>query len=177
MVEKNSIRVAISSCLLGQKVRYDGDHKYDTIICEELGKVFELIPVCPEVAIGLGIPRPPIQLVDINNTVHALRIDDPSFDVSEPLSAYGKQIAAELDDISGYIFKARSPSCGINSTPIYVEGALSRTGAGLFAEQIIKIHPELPVAEETALHTRAQRNVFQQKIIHYHQLKLARLGI
>ena len=101
----------------------------------------------------MGIPRPPIQLVETDNGIEALQIDYPNKNYTEPLQAYGKQMANELEDISGYIFKARSPSCGVNSTPVLKNGMEHRKNTGIFAKQITSILPGLPVIEETGLDT------------------------
>ena len=147
------IKIAISSCLLGEKVRYDGTDKRQSILRGIPKSIIQFVPVCPEVAIGMGIPRPPIQLVETDNGIEALQIDYPNKNYTEPLQAYGKQMANELEDISGYIFKARSPSCGVNSTPVLKNGIEHRKNTGIFAKQITSILPGLPVIEETGLDT------------------------
>jgi uncharacterized protein YbbK (DUF523 family) len=106
------IRIGVSGCLVGERVRYDGEDKRDAFIADTLGAAFELVPVCPEVAIGMGVPRPPIRLVGDPLHPRALGVDDPALDVTAPLTAYGRRMAVELDDIGAYIFKSRSPSCG-----------------------------------------------------------------
>ena len=107
------IRLGISGCLLGQKVRYDGNHQRDSYITLTLRKYFEFVPVCPEVAIGLGVPRPPIRLVGNPAAPRAVGVADPTLDVTRKLTVYGQRMARTLDDISGYILKSRSPSCGM----------------------------------------------------------------
>ena len=153
MSNKPFIKVAISSCLLGEKVRYDGTDKRQAILRGIPKSIIQFVPVCPEVAIGMGIPRPPIQLVEINNGIEAVQIDDLNKNYTEPLQTYGKQMANELENISGYIFKARSPSCGVNSTPVLKNDMEYRKDTGIFAKQITSILPDLPVIEETGLDT------------------------
>ena len=153
MSNKPFIKVAISSCLLGEKVRYDGTDKRQAILRGIPKSIIQFVPVCPEVAIGMGIPRPPIQLMETDNGIEAVQIDNPSKNYTEPLQAYGKQMANELEDVSGYIFKARSPSCGVNSTPVLKNGMEHRKNTGIFAKQITSILPGLPVIEETGLDT------------------------
>src|SRR3569623_2058500 len=100
----DKVRVGISACLLGERVRYDGNHKHDAYITGTLAKVFEFVAVCPEVAIGMGVPRPPIRLVGEAAQPRAIGVGDPAQDVSAAFTAYGRRRAVELDDSSGYIF-------------------------------------------------------------------------
>ena len=107
----HKIPVGISSCLLGQTVRYDGGHKYDVYINRRLADFFDFRPFCPEVAIGLGTPRPPIRLVTTSDGLRVRGVKDPSRDVTEQLCDYGNRVAAKQAELCGYIFKSRSPSC------------------------------------------------------------------
>ena len=117
--------LAVSSCLLGMNVRYDGNNKHHLFISSLHNKHFDLFPVCPEVAIGMGVPRPPIQLRIINNETHAISVDDHEVDVTTSLQAYGKQQASHVRAFCGYIFKSMSPSCGISDTEIFSDHAIS----------------------------------------------------
>ena len=132
----NRIRLAISSCLLGQEVRYDGGHKRDAYLVGTLGRYFEFVPVCPEVAIGLGVPRAPIRLVGRPGTARAVGRQDPSLDVTAKLAAYGRKMGRALDDVSGYVLKSRSPSCGIERVPVY-DGDKARPGRGIYADAFL----------------------------------------
>ncbi len=145
------IRLGISSCLLGQKVRYDGTDRRDRFITGTLGKYFEFVPVCPEVAIGLGVPRPPIRLVGHPNAPHAVGVENPALDVTNKLAAYGRRQARALHDISGYILKSRSPSCGVESTKVFSKGGRVRRGRGVYAAAFMAARPLLPVEEESRL--------------------------
>lgn len=170
-----TIRIGISGCLLGQNVRYDGTHKLNAAIVECLGPRVEFVAICPEVAIGLGIPRPPIQLVDVSGEVRALGVQDSSLDPTQRLREYGQLIAGQvvagqLTDISGFIFKARSPSCGVSSVKIFRdEEIVSETGTGLFAAEILKAHPTLPIAQETDLEDAARCEEFFRRILRYRE--------
>ena len=165
------INIAISSCLLGEHVRYDGTDKKHSVLSQIPKELIQFIPICPEVAIGMGIPRPPIQLVDTKEGIQALQIDNPNNNFTEALQTYGKTMSNELDNIFGYIFKARSPSCGINSTPVFINGAEHRKDTGLFAAQIIQTLPDLPVTEEATLTTLVQYQSFFNKVFEYSQQK------
>lgn len=166
-----SVKVAISSCLLGEKVRYDGTDKKHGILGQIPEELIQFIPICPEVAIGMGIPRPPIQLVETKEGIRALQIDNPNNNFTEPLQTYGSKMAKELEDICGYIFKARSPSCGVHSTPVFINGVEHHKDTGLFAAQIIQTHPDLPVTEEATLTTLAQYQHFFNEVFEYSQQK------
>jgi len=142
--------VGVSQCLLGDAVRYDGKSKANTIVLEKLNDLFELIPVCPEVEAGLSIPRPPVQLTGNIESPRLTGRDDPSIDVTEIMQRYCSTKPAELDRLSGFIFKSRSPSCGLNSTPVFIDKVcVTETGRGVFASALCKRYPKLPVIEES----------------------------
>ncbi len=147
------IRLGVSSCLLGERVRWDGGHKRDALLTATLSRTFEFVPVCPEVAIGLGVPRMPIRLVGGADGVRAVGVEDPALDVTDRLAAYGRQMAGRLDQISGYILKSDSPSCGMGRVKVYrmSGGAPSRNGIGAYARALLEARPELPVEEEGRL--------------------------
>ena len=105
-------KIAISACLMGAEVRYNGGHKESRLCSRTLTDYFDFIPVCPEVAIGLGIPREPIRLVGDPQHPEAIGTVNPTLNVTRPLAEYGQKMAAELGDISGYIFMQKSPSWG-----------------------------------------------------------------
>lgn len=142
-------RVAVSACLIGQMVRYDGEHKHDRFISGELGAWFELHPLCPEVGIGLPVPRPPIQVVDVEGDLRVQGVDNPDTDVTEPL----RRFALDMDGaIDGLILKARSPSCGVGSTPIIRNGEASgEVTDGAFAAAARERFPAIARRDEEAL--------------------------
>ena len=113
------IPVAISACLLGEPVRYDGKDKFCPQLVARLRQHFILVAICPEVAIGMSVPRAPIQLVQDGAGVRARGVQDPSKDVTELLADYGHNVADTQTEFFGYVFKARSPSCGLGSTPLF----------------------------------------------------------
>jgi uncharacterized protein YbgA (DUF1722 family)/uncharacterized protein YbbK (DUF523 family) len=162
------IRIGISSCLLGEPVRYDGGHKREPYVARTLARHFELIPVCPEVAIGMGVPRAPIQLVGCAGAVRAVGREDPTLDVTAALGAYGRRMAGALDDVSGYLFKSRSPSCGVAGVPVH-GGARIGAGRGIYADAFLAAHPHLPVAEESSLGDAAARDNFLERVFAYHR--------
>jgi len=166
---QEKIPIAISSCLLGQEVRYDGGHKYNGYITETLGKYFEYTAFCPEVAIGLGIPRPAIQLVQVGDAIRVRGNKDPLLDVTQQLQDYARQVVPQLDGYCGYIFKRASPSCGMERVKVYRDGNLIGTDRGIFAASIMLALPELPVEEEGRLMDPVLRENFIERVFVYHR--------
>jgi len=170
------IRLGISSCLLGEKVRYDGGHKRDGYIMRTLARYFELVPVCPEVGIGLGVPRAPIWLVRRGATLRAVGVDDPALDVTDALAAYAQTMARGLGDVSGYIFKRRSPSCGLRD--VAVDGDEDSGGRGIYADAFLNAHGDLPAADEAELADPAARDNFLERVFAYRRWQdLAAAGV
>ena len=164
------IQIGVSSCLLGEPVRYDGSGKYTPLVAEHLAQRFELLPFCPEVAIGMGVPRAPIQLVQWGGKVRALGVEDPGNDVTAQLEGYAGAVLPQLDGVCGFIFKSRSPSCGLGSTPLFDEaGRIIATGSGLFAAAISRFNPDLPLVEEAALSGVEQVEAFARRVRSYHR--------
>lgn len=162
------IRLGISSCLLGEEVRFDKGHKRDGYIAGTLGRYFEFVPVCPEVAIGMGVPREPIRLLGDADEPRAVGVRTGSPDVTDALVAYGRRMARELGDISGYIFKSKSPSCGMERVKLFSDkGAASSRGIGLYAREIMRARPLLPVAEEGRLNDPRLRANFIEQVFAY----------
>jgi uncharacterized protein YbgA (DUF1722 family)/uncharacterized protein YbbK (DUF523 family) len=174
------IAVGISSCLLGQAVRYDGGHKLDNYITGTLAEYFDFLPVCPEVAIGLPVPRPPIRLVREAEGIHVRGVGDPSLDVTAKLHAYGRKVARSMRGISGFILKRSSPSCGMERVKLYApEGRCIGKAAGAFAEELMRAMPLLPVEEEGRLGDPGLRENFIMRVFVYHrwqQLQRSRLS-
>ncbi|MCI0506963.1 MAG: DUF523 and DUF1722 domain-containing protein [Gammaproteobacteria bacterium] len=162
--------IGVSSCLLGQKVRFDGNHKHQKLITEELAEKFTYVPVCPEMAIGLGVPRAPIHLTGDQHEQRAVNVKDASIDVTQQLVEFGKRKARELDFISGYIFKKNSPSCGLYNVKIYnTPSNVLSSGMGLYARQIIEANPLLPVEEEGRIQDTQLRANYLQRVEVYHR--------
>ncbi|MCB1646418.1 MAG: DUF523 domain-containing protein, partial [Pseudomonadales bacterium] len=127
-------QIGISSCLLGEEVRFDGGHKHNRYITHSLGQYFDFTPFCPEVAIGLGIPRPPIRLAEQGDEIRVIGVADGSQDYTDRLKSYGERIAGQIGGLSGYILKKDSPSCGMERVKVYKEKMPERVGVGAFAE-------------------------------------------
>ena len=162
-------KIAISACLMGFDVRYNGGHKESRLCTRTLTDCFDFIPVCPEVAIGLGIPRQPIRLVGRAEQPEARGSVDQSLDVTQPLAAYGRKMAAELNDICGYIFMQKSPSCGLHRVKVYHTNGTSQgdDGQGIYARAFCSLHPDLPVEEDGRLNDPVLRENFITRVFAY----------
>ncbi|MCP3661380.1 MAG: DUF523 domain-containing protein [Gammaproteobacteria bacterium] len=141
-------RIGISSCLFGERVRYDGQSRAIPQIIELLSKRYELIPLCPEVGGGLSVPRPPVELVLEQSKIRALGRDDRSLDVTDGILDWGEKQRTLLSGLSGYIFKARSPSCGLQVPLFDWDGGQEKTAEGLFVNQLQQWFPRMPLEDE-----------------------------
>ena len=145
-------RVAASECLLGARVRWDGDHNGDDWPRRIAQRLFDLVGLCPEVGIGMGVPRPPIQLVGDPNQPRVVGVEDSSADFTERMQRYAKHVAPVVASVSGYIFADRSPSCGLNGVKVYDDaGNPQRIGRGVYAAAVVESHPRLPVVDAQTL--------------------------
>lgn len=163
----DKIQVGISGCLLGEKVRFDGGHKRDKYICDILGDVFEFVSVCPEVDIGMSTPRPPIRLVGDPESPRLVGVKDPSLDVTDDMQRYAKNKVKEFDNLSGYILKRASPSCGMERVKVYRKNMPSKQGRGLFAQALMTAYPILPIEEEGRLNDPILRENFLERVFIY----------
>jgi len=162
--------IAVSSCLLGRLVRYDGGHKRHAWIVEELGKHVDFLPICPEEGIGMGTPREPIQLIGSPERPRAIGVNDPSVDVTSRLEAFALNSISRMERVSGYILKSKSPSCGISGVKLLgADGGLSRNGIGIHALTIMAALPDLPIVDEERLEDFAQRESFVNQVLAYHR--------
>jgi len=160
------IRVGISACLLGQKVRYDGGHKLDQYITETLGQFMEFVPVCPETECGLGIPREAMHLTAAPGGVRLVTIRTGA-DHTERMLNWARKRVLELEreDLCGFIFKSGSPSSGLERVKVYHgQGSPAKTGVGLFARQFMVHFPLLPVEDEGRLHDPQLRENFLERL-------------
>lgn len=165
---KLPLPVGISACLAGQAVRYDGSDAAASLPGDALRGRLRLCGICPEMGIGMGAPRPPIRLVDSVGGPRALRVDRPSEDFTDALCAFADAQAAFLDQVFGFIFMERSPSCGLASVKVraQVRGApLRLDGRGVFARRVVESRPELPVEENGRLRDPDRRNAFLTQVV------------
>ncbi len=161
--------VGVSQCLLGDAVRYDGASKANQIVLKKLSQLFELVPVCPEVEAGLSVPRPPVQLTGSIELPRLTGRDDPAIDVSDIMQHYCHAKPAALKHLSGFIFKSQSPSCGLNSTPVFINGlCVSENSRGVFARAMCQTYPDLAVIEDNELDQAMVLNKFIAQIAAKH---------
>ena len=151
------LRIGVSGCLTGAPVRFDGGHKRSSIPHDVLDELFELVPVCPEVEIGLGTPRNPIRLIGDSHSPRAVDARGSGLDVTQALHDLGVRRARLDDGLDGYVFMKDSPSCGLyrvrvySRTPGEQEGPPSRSGRGIYADAFCRERPTLPVEESGRL--------------------------
>ena len=171
------ITVGVSACLLGREVRFDGGHKRSRFITDTLAEHFVFAAFCPEVAIGMGTPRQPIRLTGDASNPEAVGVKTPELVVSQPLRTYGKKVASDAHELCGFIFKKDSPSCGMERVKVYNDkGMAERSGTGLFAREIMKVHPLLPVEEEGRLNDADLRENFITRVYVYARWKALLAG-
>ncbi len=167
--EPNEIKIGISSCLLGNKVRFDGGHKHDRYITGTLGTYFTFVPVCPEVECGLPVPREAMRLVgDIDNP--RLVTNKTGKDITGQMKSWAdtKMAALEAENLCGFIFKNRSPSSGMMRVKVYDKNNVPQAvGVGIFARAFLQHFPLLPTEEEGRLHDPLLRENFIELIFVY----------
>ena len=175
----DKIKIGVSSCLLGEKVRWNGDHKQDRYVKDILGAYFHYVPVCPEFEVGMGVPRETVALYG--------SLEEPQMvskksriNWTQKMNRFNKERISQLDreDLSGFIFKSKSPSCGFGRVPVYSEEepGKARHGAGMFANAFIKAFPLIPVEDEGRLHDPRIKENFIIKVFSFFRLKNALLG-
>ncbi|RDX35834.1 DUF1722 domain-containing protein [Kangiella sp. HD9-110m-PIT-SAG07] len=167
------IPIAISSCLLGNKVRFDGGHKQSKYCLKTLSDWFDYQPICPEMGIGMPAPRPPIRLIDDDDNIRVVQADDHSYDVTDELKAYAKDKLHVLDDICGYIVIRNSPSCGMERVKVYHKNGnpAGKSDRGVYINEIMTERPELPVEEEGRLQDAKLRENFITRVFAYQDFK------
>ena len=164
------MKIGVSACLAGQRVRYDGKDQRSPSIERDLAPRFELISICPEVGAGMAVPRPPIQIMQGRAGIRVCEVDDHAHDVTQQLQEYTQSVIDELGpELSGFVFKSRSPSCGIDDAPWFDEDGLQQlsAGAGLFAGLLMEQLPQLPLIDEWRLEQPQQCRAFIRRVREY----------
>ena len=148
LLAQRSIRVAVSECLLGARVRWDGGHNGDVWPRGRLGAVFSLVGLCPEVGIGMDVPRPPIQLIGDAAAPRAVAVHDQTLDYTDQLASWHRTAMTSIAGVSGYVFADHSPSCGLKDVKVYApDGSWQRAGRGVHAAAVAARWPELPLVD------------------------------
>lgn len=163
------VRIGISSCLLGEKVRFDGGHKKDDFLTNHFGRYVEWVPVCPELEIGLGVPRESLRLVAEGTNIR-LTAPRSGLDHTDRMNKWTREQAGRLADqrLCGYVLKRSSPSCGLERVKVYRgSGMPGREGRGLFAAGLMDRFPNLPMEEEGRLNDPRLRENFVSQVFCY----------
>jgi uncharacterized protein YbbK (DUF523 family) len=174
--DANKIRIGISACLLGEHVRYDGGHKRAPCLSGRWSRQVEWVPVCPEVEAGLGVPREPMRLEGPAAKPRLLTITTRQ-DRTGTMTRFSRRRARELEalGLSGFVFKARSPSCGLGDAPLYDRhGRPVRKTSGLFARAFSKTFSPMPMADEARLADPRIRANFIERVLVYHRRRRSR---
>lgn len=165
------IKLGVSACVIGDNVRFDGGHKRSHFVAEELSPFVEFVPVCPEVGIGLPVPRPTIRLLDRGEEagVRLVETKDADADHTEKMINFSKRKAEHLAgmELCGYVVCAKSPTCGMERVKVYRENgyvASEKIGVGLYTQQLIKRMPWLPIEEDGRLNDPILRENFVFRI-------------
>ncbi len=169
---QSRIKVGVSSCLLGEPVRWDGSHKRNRTVKNQLGRIFEWVPTCPEVEIGMGVPREAVRLMG-NLKSPRLVGTESATDWTARMTRYARKRSRELAKrgVCGYIFKSRSPSCGVVRIPVSAQnGKTTAQGRGLFADAFMRRHSLVPVEDEDRLQDARMRENFITRVFAYHRL-------
>ncbi len=162
----DKIKIGVSTCLLGENVRYDGGHKRDRYITDTLGRYLDFVPVCPEVECGLPIPREAMRLVGNPEAPQLITIRSKE-DLTDRMLAWSRKRlqALEAEELCGFIFKSGSPSSGMERVKVYDEnGVPAKKGRGLFARAFMEHFPRVPVEEDGRLHDPNLRENFIERI-------------
>jgi len=163
---EEQLRIGLSTCLLGENVRFDGGHKRDRFVTDTLGQFLEFVPVCPEMECGLGVPRESMRLVGKPESPR-LVTNRTKIDHTERMITWARKRVQELEkeDLCGFIFKSRSPSSGMERVRVYNEkGIPEKKGVGMFARIFMEHFPLLPVEEDGRLHDIRLRENFIERI-------------
>jgi uncharacterized protein YbgA (DUF1722 family)/uncharacterized protein YbbK (DUF523 family) len=171
--DEQPIRIGISSCLLGNAVRWNGGHKRDPFLVDQLARFVEWVPVCPEVEVGMGVPRETVQLVVRDGAVHMVA-GRSGEDWTARMRAFAGRRVGVLEglDLCGFVLKKASPSCGLERVPVRDErGTRRKSGRGLFAEALVGAQELLPVEEEGRLHDPRLRENWIERVFAYRRLR------
>ena len=166
------IRLGISACVLGERVRFDGGHKRDPFLVESLGQFVDWVPVCPEVESGMDAPRESMRLVQVGHEIRLLTTKT-IHDQTDMMRRYARRRIEELadDELFGFVLKKDSPTCGLERVKVYGTGGVpAKSGRGLFADALVTRFPMLPVEEEGRLNDPRLRENFIERIFAYRRL-------
>jgi len=166
------IRIGVSACVLGQNVRFDGGHKLDHFVRDTLGSFVQFVHVCPELEMGLGVPRESLRLVRIGKSVRM--ISQSGVDHTATMKDYARKRCDRLEGeaLCGFIVQKNSPSCGMERVKVYRENTMpERNGRGMFTAALMERMPHLPVEEVGRLNDPGLRENFVERVFAYRRLR------
>ncbi|WP_073605432.1 YbgA family protein [Vibrio aerogenes] len=160
------IPVGISGCVLGKKVRFDGGHKGNRFILDTLSEFFDFHPVCPEVEIGMSVPRPAIRLIGMEGKTALVESKNESVDYTETMYRFAENKISTMQPLKlcGYVVASKSPTCGMQGVKVYQQDGVRKDGTGLYTEKLIEKMPWLPVEEDGRLNDPVLRENFISRV-------------
>ncbi|PFG57888.1 uncharacterized protein YbgA (DUF1722 family) [Vibrio sp. ES.051] len=163
---ESSIKVGISSCVLGERVRFDSGHKVSNFVTKELSPYFDFVSVCPEVGVGMPVPRPTIRLISNEERVALVETKNPDNDHTDNMLAYSDNKVDELqsEQLCGYIVCAKSPTCGMERVKVYSKNSAAKEGVGLYTQTLMQKMPWLPVEEDGRLNDPVLKENFISRV-------------
>ena len=169
------IRIGLSACLRGDEVRWNGGHSRQRYLTDTLGQFFEFVTACPEIEAGMTVPRPTVRLVSLGDKI---RVVDPKNDIdwTAAMEDHAVQRVGMVDEyqLSGFILKSKSPSCGVSRIKVFAENGMpTYDGRGVFAAELLRRYPRLPIEEEGRLNDPGLRENFVERVFAYHRLRQA----
>ena len=172
-MSESKIRIGVSACLIGEKVRYDGDHRRNSYVADILAEHFELVPVCPEFELGMGVPR---ETVDLKGSVASPNMigTHTRKDWTESMNQWAQQRIDELAPLGlcGFVMKKGSPSCGVINVPVIQDNREAvLIGQGLFARAFMKANSGVPVEDELRLEDILVQEEFLMKVYALHRAR------
>jgi uncharacterized protein YbgA (DUF1722 family)/uncharacterized protein YbbK (DUF523 family) len=170
-----TLKIGVSSCLLGAKVRFDGQHKRDAFLVDQLGAFVEWVAVCPELEVGMGVPRESVRLVRGGRDGLRMLGNRSETDWTARMRRFAERRVRALEGLVGYVLKSKSPSCGMERVKVHdgieKRAPVTKDGVGLFAEALRARFPNLPIEEEGRLHDAGLRENFVERIFAYARLQ------
>jgi uncharacterized protein YbbK (DUF523 family) len=159
-----TIKIAVSACLLGQKVRYDGKDKNVNLKQYFNAEHYQLLPICPEVEMGMSIPRPSIEVRIIDDNTRLVQVDDHALDFTQQLKDWFDDNIKRLMAFQAYILKSKSPSCGNQTTPHFFNNEKQIIDDGQFVRLLKKINPRVTIIDEIQLSQPKALKAFKAKL-------------
>ncbi|POF51640.1 DUF523 and DUF1722 domain-containing protein, partial [Vibrio vulnificus] len=169
-MNSSTLKIGISACVLGDQVRFDGGHKQSRFVVQELMPHFSFVPVCPEVGMGMPVPRPTIRLISNEERIAMVETKNPDKDYTEQMLSYSEQQVDRLmaHSLSGYIVCAKSPTCGMEKVKVYKAHGAEKEGVGLYTQTLMRKMPWLPVEEDGRLNDPVLRENFITRVYCLH---------